>query len=76
MYLYFFLFCRRIIIVTKNVAISAITIEYQIPLTLKNIGKINTQPISKINVWTKEIIAETKPLFKAVKKWWTKTVKS
>ena len=50
-----------------NAIISATIMADQIPSKAKNIGNIITQPHSKIIVLTKDIIAEIKPLFNAVK---------
>ena len=56
------------ITVTAAAENSAITVANQMPSTCKNIGKIKTAAVSKIKVLKKEIIAETKPSFNAVKK--------
>ena len=47
---------------------SAPTIDAQIPLMPQNKGKINTASTSKTTVRINEIIAETRPLFRDVKK--------
>lgn len=52
---------------TAKAATSATIIEHQIPFNAKNIGKIITAQHSQINVLKTEIIAETNPLFNAVK---------
>ena len=48
--------------------ISDTNTAYQIPLSPKNSGSINTAPIWKTSVLAIEIIADIIPLFKAVKK--------
>ena len=48
--------------------ISAPTAENQIPSTPQNLGRMRTAAVWKQRVRRKDITAEIKPLFKAVKK--------
>lgn len=48
--------------------ISAVTMESQIPSVSQKSGRIRTAPVWNTSVLIKEIAADTRPLFKAVKK--------
>ena len=67
-YPYFFAFRIRKKSDRHTAINSATMMEYQIPETPRKNGRMITEPVSKSMVRQKEIAAETKPSFNAVKK--------